>query len=299
MKICYKAWRPNAESLEIVQNANTIIDEWQAKGLDLTLRQLYYQFVARGLSENTLRAYKRIGTKVDRARLAGLIDWWAIVDRLRYPQAPTAWEDPAEIINATARSFKRDRWSDQDCRVEVWVEKDALSGVFGTVCRELEVPLLACRGYMSQSAQWRASLRLKAHVDAGQRVHVLHFGDHDPSGLDMTGDITRRFWMFGANVTIERMALNMDQVDEFEPPPNPTKLTDSRANEYIQEHGYSSWELDALDPDYLQDTARRRIEELRDSAAWLRSVNRDDEDREDLTRISDNFSEVVDFVRTL
>lgn len=84
--------------------------------------------------------------------------------------------------------------------------------------------------------------------DHRERRVILHLGDHDPSGIDMTRDISDRLELFGADVEVKRIALNWDQIDEFTPPPNPAKLSDSRAGAYIAEYGDESWELDALEP---------------------------------------------------
>ena len=77
----FKATKFRASSLAIIDQANEIIDEYQADGYDLTLRQLYYQFVARNLIPNSQSEYNKLGTAINNGRLAGLIDWDAIKDR--------------------------------------------------------------------------------------------------------------------------------------------------------------------------------------------------------------------------
>jgi hypothetical protein len=116
-------------SLAIIDAANIIIAEYEAAGFTLTLRQLYYQFVSRDLIENKQTEYKRLGSIINDARLAGLIDWSAIEDRTRNVRTVTTWTEPAEIVKAVAAQYKEDLWDSQDHRVEVWVEKDALLGV--------------------------------------------------------------------------------------------------------------------------------------------------------------------------
>src|SRR5262245_44412107 len=78
--------RFNASSRELIDRANEIISEYQGQGFTLTLRQLFYQFVARGYLENTLRGYARVCTAMRNGRDAGEIDWEAIEDRLRVLQ---------------------------------------------------------------------------------------------------------------------------------------------------------------------------------------------------------------------
>jgi hypothetical protein len=265
-------------SKAIIYEANTIIREYQSQGFDLTLRQLYYQFVSRDLLKNTLKEYKRLGSVINDARLAGLIDWNCIVDRTRGIASVSTWEDPSSIIDACAYSFKINMWKNQRYRPEVWIEKEALAGVFERVCTELRVPYLSCRGYTSQSEMWRAGRRLKNYVEDGKTPYILHFGDHDPSGCDMSRDIIDRLKLFtGGGVEFNRLALNKDQVETYGPPPNPAKITDSRATDYIEKYGDESWELDALNPTILADLVRVRIEKLIDRTIWKEDKREEDE----------------------
>jgi hypothetical protein len=271
-RICYVPRDFTPASMTLIRAAIVIIAEYRQKGYQLTLRQLYYQFVARDLIPNTQRSYKNLGSVINDARLAGLIDWESIEDRVRSSHARSAWESPADMMDTAIHGYNIDMWENQPQRVEVWVEKDALVGVIQRPCHDLHVRYLACRGYVSQSEQWRAGIRLKGYLDAGIPVTVLHLGDHDPSGIDMTRDNRDRLSMFAEQgVTVKRIALNMDQIDEYGPPPNPAKLTDSRSrgeHGYINVYGDESWELDALDPSVIDDLIRTEIDLLRDEGLW-------------------------------
>lgn len=283
----------------VILQANDIIDDYQRQGFTLTLRQLYYQFVARALIPNTMQSYKRLGQIVNDGRMAGLIDWEAIEDRTRNVQSVSTWSDPESIIDACASQFRVNRWAAQPAYVEVWIEKEALIGVIEPVCTEFFVPFFACRGYTSQSEQWRAGRRLQQKHRAGKRVVVLHLGDHDPSGLDMTRDNDERLALFAGDediVEIRRLALNMDQVRKYRPPPNPAKETDSRFADYIKRHGDQSWELDALDPTIIDQLIRVQIGGLIDQKAWGRSVAEEDEYRAQLERTADRWTDVRDFL---
>jgi hypothetical protein len=283
MRKAYITKRFQTSSLELIDQANEICEEYMADGLNLTLRQLYYQFVARDLFENLQRNYDRLGAIVSEARLAGLIDWDAIVDRTRFLESQPHWSSVSSILWSAAAGYNRDLWATQLNRVEVWIEKQALTGIIERPCTDLDVPFFACRGYVSQSEQREAGLRaLRNWRDHDQGTVILHLGDHDPSGIDMTRDNDTRLAMFaeGSNcVTVERIALNMDQIQLYDPPPNPTKLTDSRAGGYVSEHGYDSWELDALEPKVLDQLIRDRIashmdENLMAEAKALQSEHR-------------------------
>lgn len=275
-KICYVDWRPEPDSMAMVDTANEIITGYLAKGFDLTLRQLYYQFVARDLIPNNIKSYNRLKSVMNRARLAGLVDWEAITDRTRNIEANSHWNNPGSIIRSAAYSFMVDHWADQPNRVEVWIEKDALKGVIARICERLDVPYFSCRGYTSVSEMWRAGNRLIANRKAGQTSWVIHLGDHDPSGIDMTRDIQERLELFtGHTVHLNRIALNMDQIEELDLPPNPAKLTDSRAQAYIAEYGRDSWELDALDPQYMSDMIGAVVKKLRDPDLYAATRERE------------------------
>ena len=163
---------------------------------------------------------------------AGLIDWQAIVDRTRNLRSNGHWKDPAHIIHSAAQSFAMDKWSDQPYRPEVWIEKDALVGILEAACEPLDVPFFSCRGYTSISEMWVAAQRLLGYQDDKQKPVIFHLGDHDPSGIDMSRDIEERLSLFGVMVEFHRIALNMDQVKQYRPPPNPAKATDARFADY-------------------------------------------------------------------
>lgn len=289
-KIPYIEKRFNAKARATIEQANSIIAEYQAAGLVLTLRQLYYQFVARDLIPNTMKSYKALGNTINDARLAGLIDWNALEDRTRNVHARSHWDNPAGVIRSSAASYGLDLWEGQEKRVEVWIEKDALVGVIERPCDELDVPYFSCRGYTSQSELWRGAQR---HIGYGVPVVVIHLGDHDPSGKDMTRDIEERLQLFGADSTIERIALNIDQVNRWKLPPNPAKITDSRFAAYAAEFGESSWELDALDPRKIDKMVRVAIESHLDRDVFDEREAKQETDRDLLNKCSKHWADVA------
>lgn len=248
MYIKYKDFNFRESTLKIIELVNNIISEYHSKGFDLTLRQVYYQLVARDYIPNNERSYKNLGNVVNDGRLAGLISWHSIVDRTRGLSKNSHWSSPASVIQAAYESYFIDLRSDQPVYIEVWVEKDALKGIVGQVCSNLDVPYFSCRGYVSQSEMWSAAQRF---ISNEERDCVILLGDHDPSGVDMTRDIQDRLDMFGANVSVERIALTMEQILQYNPPPppNPTKISDARSGSYISKFGHECWELDALNPE--------------------------------------------------
>jgi len=291
----------SAGSLDIIDKANEICADYQRQGFDLTLRQLYYQFVARGWIANRQTEYKRLGSVINDGRLAGLIDWDYIVDRTRNLQSLAHWETPEQILRAVAAQYRHARWEDQPYRVEVWIEKDALVGVISGACRRSDVDYFSCRGYTSQSELWGAAQRLMRYEQAGQKTVIIHLGDHDPSGIDMSRDIRDRLELFGSMAVVRRIALNMDQVEQYNPPPNPAKLSDSRSTDYIEqfhdpdvdEPGEARcWELDALDPATLDALVEEEIRRWRDEAVWTASTERQEHQRWLLTAVHEQWDAV-------
>ena len=293
-RIKYQDFNLSAPSLETIAQANAICAEYQEQGYDLTLRQLYYVFVSRNLIPNKMREYDRLGRLVSQARLAGLMDWNYIVDRTRSLKSISHWATPASVVDSAAYSYRRDKWVGQPYRVEVWVEKEALAGVVGKAADAEDVPYFSCRGYGSVSEMWVAGQRLKGYARNGQTPLIIHLGDHDPSGIDMTRDIDDRLTMFMGGVEVKRIALNMDQVERYNPPPNPAKESDSRWGGYVQEYGYESWELDALEPRVLDNLIRRTIRDYRDDSLYNALAKQEAEERAYLEMVSRNWESIVE-----
>ena len=290
----YVPKRFGKDSLQIIEQANAIIAEYQAQGFVLTLRQLYYQYVARDLIRNKQSEYKRLGGIINDARLAGLIDWNAIEDRTRNLRSLSHFNSPEDIINAAARQYRLDLWEGQEYSPEVWIEKDALVGVIEGVCTELDVPYFACRGYSSQSEQWRAGMRGNDHNRNGQKLIIFHLGDHDPSGIDMTRDNEDRLNIFcDRSVYVKRLALNMDQIEKYNPPPNPAKATDSRFNGYADKFGDECWELDALDPSVIVKMIRKEVLAIRNKDVYQDNHDRQEEERKQLLGVAATWDKIV------
>ena len=302
-RISYVTKRFRADSEAIIAQADDICRAYAAQGFTLTLRQLYYQFVSKNLLANKQSNYDRLGAILNDARLAGRLDWAHIEDRTRSLKSLASWSSPQSILGIVADQYRRNVWDDQPTHVEVWIEKEALVGVIEGVCNQNRVSYFACRGYVSQSEAWQAAQRYVPMVRNGRSIVILHLGDHDPSGMDMTRDIEDRLNLFVGHhtggwgpVTIRRIALNMDQIEQYDPPPNPAKWSDSRAAEYVARYGESSWELDALEPTIIGALIDREIDALRDDALWFEALAREERERTALQHLVDRYDEVRDFL---
>ena len=343
----YETKKIGPAKMEAIEWANRVCKEYAEAGIPLTLRQLFYQGVARGLIANKQTEYDRLGDVCRDARMAGLMDWDHLIDLTRNIRPVSSWKGPEHMLERSAASYHRDLWKPQWVRPEVWIEKDAAIGVVQGVCEANSVPYFSCRGYTSMSEMHEAAQRVRFSIERGDRVQILHIGDHDPSGLDMSRDIEDRLrqfisrdwaglhmgsgawtrgqirqsmqrhmqevaekaeapdWVFDdiANNppwSVKRIALNLDQIEQYDPPPNPAKRTDGRFQRYYEETGLEeSWELDALAPDVMADLIQTEVDSLRSEDVWAESEREMEREREILKALGDNYEAVEAFVRDL
>jgi hypothetical protein len=253
----------------------------------MTLRQLYYRFVAHDLVDNKQSQYDYLGEAMKEARLEGYVPWSAIEDRTRGTEAGDRPAVSARDRFERARGFlegapdrhARPRWEGQQRYVEVWVEKEALAGVLRPVCDELGVELFPNRGYTSVTMLHEAAERISERTPEGGRAEVLYLGDFDPSGQDIERNAQEKLrYEFGTAVEVERIALTRPQIDERGLPPQPAKSTDSRYEDFVAEHGDLAVELDALEPEVLRDLVREEVGERFDEDAHERARERGDEE---------------------
>ena len=258
------------KSIKLIQQIMPILLSYMNMGLTLTVRQLYYRLVAANVIPNNKSSYKRIVNLLGLAREAGLIDWNIIEDRVRAVIYPSHWSNPKAAVEQAVKQFKLDMWSDQRHHVEVLVEKNALRGVLHRICTKRDVRLLSGVGYSSKTYLYDVAKRLEYVRDRQRKnVTIILLSDHDPSGIDMGRDLRRRLELYSrGSVNIRRLALNYDQVQELELPPNPTKSTDSREAEYIEQYGPYCYELDGIEPAYLQQLLDEALAEYIDKKLW-------------------------------
>jgi hypothetical protein len=300
-QIAYKDIKFQRATLETIELVNGVIGQYKAQGYDLTLRQVYYQMVSRAYIPNNEREYKKLGEIISNGRLAGLIDWNSIEDRTRNLKGNGHWLNARQVIDTYADYFAIDKWAGQQFRVEVWVEKDALVGVIEAACSPLDVSYFSCRGYVSQTEMWIAAQRIarRQRFKDGPPTVIIHLGDHDPSGRDMSRDIEARLNLFGAFPIFHRVALNYDQVEQYGPPPNPTKLEDTRATAYIEEFGHECWELDALEPSVIEELVTDWVLKYRDEDEWEKRADSEQETKTFLKKAAKNWNQVTEFLGTL
>lgn len=300
-------WMSDAQTPhDVVELAVDILDDYGRQGYTLTLRQLFYQFVSRSLFDVALlsdpkkgeRVYKNFGALVAKARDFGLLSWSAIEDRDRSLMGWSFEEDEHELLADLEYGLVIDRWARMSSYVEVWVEKKALENVVAKACRRHRVPYMATKGYLSVSEAWRAGRRFREQLLKGKSCTLIHLGDHDPEGVDMTRDNEARIHKYAEDVSInvERIALNMDQIEEYNPPPNYAKASSSRFDGYVSEYGETCWELDALEPAVIENLIHDAVEPHIEDDVWQECDEEEDDKRRYLSQVYDNWDEIKDWI---
>jgi hypothetical protein len=280
MKEQFRSKRFNTKNRFLLQNCLSILNEYKQKGIKVTLRQLYYQLVARGIILNLDKEYHKISGLLTDARYCGLVDWDAIEDRIRIPHRHSQFDDILDLVESAKYSYRLNRWEDQEYYVELFTEKDALSSVLEPICNTFHIYLNVNRGYSSATAYYDASKRFLEQDE--KKCIILYFGDHDPSGLDMIRDIEKRLIEFGCTLDVIPIALTMKQVKQYNPPPNPAKLSDPRAKWYVSAFGGTSWEVDALPPDVMINLVRSSMLKYVDPEKLNKIIEREKVDMKQL-----------------
>jgi hypothetical protein len=284
VKVLYKPHSFRRHSLERLAVIEPILAEYARQRLTLTIRQLHYQLVARGLQANTPQLYGTLSDLMTNARNAGLADWDMIEDRGRNLVDWAKWSTPEAFLAEQQGCYWADLWAGQPTRIEVWTEKTALSGILRPVCDRHQVPFFSASGINSTSEMRAAGERFIEHYEAGQDVVVLFITDHDPTGIWMEADARERLALYAwREVDVRRIGLTLDQVRSLAAPPNFGKETDPRMPDYVARFGFTdTWELDAIEPRVLAQMVEDAILEIRDGDLWAEALERQDDERQEI-----------------
>jgi hypothetical protein len=241
----------------------------------MTVRQVYYQLVSRQVIENNRGQYQAVSKLLVDARKEGAIPWGWIEDRLRRPRAVPMWSNLADFAETARESYRRDVWASQTAYVEVWLEKDALSGIFEDLLDGYGVTLNVGRGYDGWDSIHGAAKRF----EDSDGVTVLYFGDFDPSGEDMVRSLRERLGFFDCFPELIKCALTLQDVERYNLPPDFTKATDTRRAAFVKKWGDVSVELDALPVGVLRERLKSEVETRLDLGALAAVKEREERDR--------------------
>jgi len=272
---------------EYVKATNNIISQYD---ILLTVRQIFYRLVSNGFIQNTINSYKLFDRMITRGRERGDIDARSIVDRARqviggdygYVSVQDFVRTKISELEDTEQ-YTRRIWDDQPQYVEVWVEKDALATLFSSIADGYRVITYPSRGYSSYTKVYEA-INNRFSLYGNRPITILHFSDHDPSGLNMTQDIQSRLYRYGSHAKVKRIALTYTQVRQFGLDPMPTKISDSRWREYSIQYGSQCWELDALPPNELQNIIKDAIKAHVDASRWNKTFKEIEKEKRSLQK---------------
>ncbi len=258
-----KARTPQRRSLALRTAILTVAAEYDR----LSVRQLFYQLVTRGVIEKTEASYKRVCDASAQMRLAGELDYRKMTDGHRSRRVVYAHDGLRSALADAYDFYRRDYWREQPETIEVWCEKDALTGVVQPVCDRFGVTYVATRGFPSITLRFESAQALR---ETGKPATIFYFGDHDASGRQISDNLETELRQHGADVTVERVALNPDHIAEYGLPTRPGKWSDSRQAAFAARYGDAAVELDALPPDVLTTIVEACIVSAIDLAAWRR-----------------------------
>ncbi|MBS3919089.1 MAG: hypothetical protein KG012_09380 [Deltaproteobacteria bacterium] len=246
----------------------------------MTVRQVYYQLVSRQVIENNRGQYQAVSNALVQARQEGFIPWEWIEDRTRRPRSVSMWDNLSDFGYTVLSSYRRDVWDSQPHYIEVWLEKDALSGIFEGVLEPYGVTLNVGRGYDG----WDSIHNAAERFNDGDGMTILYFGDFDPSGEDMARSLKERLAFFKSSPEILKVALTYGDITRYNLPPDFTKVGDTRQKNFVAKYGNVAVELDALPIDILRDRIVREVEARMDLNALAGVKLIEDVEREELAR---------------
>jgi hypothetical protein len=270
----------------------------------MTIRQLFYRLVSIAVIENCPAHYQRVSKVMTKAREDGRVPYEWIVDRSRATYESANWKNLDELnesLESICTEYRRDYWQDQPCHIEIWCEKDAVTGSIEEVREEFGLIVEAQRGFTSTTNVGIVTERLLRHYKAGKQIIVLYLGDWDPSGAEIEADVRRRVKLaaermdgFGFEFKLQRVAIFKEDIADFNLPPLKVKPADSRAPRFVLAHGDQAVELDALPPTELRARLRKAIDSVIDHAAWDRASMVEEVQRDTCRRYAGVFKSMMD-----
>ncbi len=252
-----KPKRRRATADEMEERAAFLID-YAAEHGPVTVRGLYYQAEVHGVPviDKTDSGYDKIQGQVLKLRRQGRLDYNDIADATRWMRKPTTYDSVEDALTETARTYRKSLWRDNDARVEIWCEKDALAGVIFQITSMYDVPLMVARGFSSETFCFEAV----EQYDEDKTTYVYYLGDFDRSGRDAANTLKEKLQRFagekGIKVVFKWIAITPAQVKKYRLPTREPKR-ESRADQNW-EYDYAC-ELDAMAPDVMRDLVEQAI----------------------------------------
>ena len=253
------------------------VKEYMDQHLEMlfTIRQLFYQMVAKKGYPNSRASYGHFSKALVEGRLEGEIDYERIIDMSRPeyfndPEEEDATKELRRRVDELITGLNVNIWKEQPVYLEVWIEKESLSRVIFPVCQKYNVNLIVGRGYSSYTQVAKAIDRFPE----GKKNHILYLGDHDPSGMHIQEKLASRLKGYAKSmgkkveIEVQRVALTFDQAKNLNLPSSKMKKLGQGSTVYRNSYGSEVWELDALEPPYLLTLIEDAISKCMDRVKW-------------------------------
>ncbi|MDQ3692227.1 MAG: hypothetical protein M3464_01180, partial [Chloroflexota bacterium] len=237
-----------------------------------TVRAVCYRLFTQNLIANMSKGETdKVSRALTLARERGWIAWEWIVDETRHVEQRPGWDDPAAFMAVAKRSYRLDRWQDQPERILVVSEKATIGGLLRPVLHAYGVGFLVLHGFGSATA---LNDLADFSLADDRPLSLLYIGDHDPSGRYMSDvDISQRLDKYGGQATLSRLAVTPEQIAAYDLPTfaAETKAKDARYRWFLDHHGVTCCELDALNPNVLRLVVEDAIVGVIDWPTWDRA----------------------------
>lgn len=262
----------------------------------LTVRQAFYQAVARLILSNCDKEYRRVSSILTELRRENLLPWHAVADRTRKTTEKRGNPDVSGWLQGEIQSFLNPNYygrcyiQDQEVYTEVLIEKDALASIAERAVWPYCTRLNVTRGHPSASMQNAIAERLDKAIMLGKQPILLHFGDLDPSGVAIPKSLQKKLYEHhGLDVEVRRVALLPEQVAAYNLPESldAAKKADNNYPAWVREYGaeMKPVELDAMHPEALQKLIRGALESVYDMSEFDAQKAKEEEDRQEIRRI--------------
>jgi hypothetical protein len=267
----------------------------------LTARQLHYNLLndpplrhaskpsSRYSNDAGGRSYKDLINLLTRARLDELIPYEAIGDETRPVSLFNTFHDFKQFIRQERENFLWGYWRDllqsQPNHIEVFVEKLTMSRIIKPVVQDYGMPMTVGRGQCSTGPVREIAQR---YLTSGkQKLVLLLLTDHDPEGEEIARSVARRLHHEHGVEALEphKVAVTAEQTTEYSlPPSGKAKKTSTNSPKFIEQYGDTTWELESVPPELVQELLRNAINTVLDIGMFNREVDAEKQDSQFLTR---------------
>jgi hypothetical protein len=252
----------------------------------ITIRHLFYRLVGLGVIEKTESAYTSLCSHLSKWRRSGEVAWDSFADSTRWHLRTETFDSVENALENTAECYRKNLWAEQSAYVEIWGEKDAISGILFREADTFGVPVFTCRGFASLSALYSAANTFRRQIENGKEVFIYYFGDHDPSGLAIDRAVVESLRDdFKVNIQLVRAAVTPEQIRQYDLPTRPVKKSDTRAGGWRG----GCVEVDTMTPAILKGIVRDCIERHIDPRQWEQAQATEAAEKETLREYASSF----------